>query len=114
MHDLAIAGVLSALTPALALPQSAGQRPDQSAIARMQEHGPEAESLARRAGTWDVLMTLRPTPDANPIITTGLIAERKMIGLFLEEVMRPAPGSALPGSAPRSRVGSCGPVTSSR
>jgi hypothetical protein len=67
-----------------------------SAIERMQEPGPEAKALARRAGAWDVVMTLRPAPDAKPIVTTGVVAERSMVGLFLEEIMKPAPGSSTP------------------
>jgi hypothetical protein len=35
---------------------------------------PEIERLARRAGTWDVTMTMRPTADAEPLVVTGLIA----------------------------------------
>lgn len=64
-----------------------------SAIERMQEPGSEGSQLARRAGLWDVAMTLRLTPDAEPVVTTGIIAERSMIGLYLHEVMKPAPGS---------------------
>lgn len=40
-------------------------------------------------------MTLRTSPDAAPIVSIGIVAERRIIvgGLFLEEVMKPAPGS---------------------
>ena len=67
-----------------------------SAVDRMQEPGPEAQELARRSGTWSVVMTIRASPDATPVVTTGMIAERRMVGTFLEEVMKPAPGSNLP------------------
>jgi hypothetical protein len=67
-----------------------------SAVEQMLEPGPEAEQLARRVGTWDVVMTLWPTPDAKPVVTKGLTAERTLIGLYLQEVMRPAPGSNQP------------------
>jgi uncharacterized protein DUF1579 len=67
-----------------------------SAIERMSEPGPEAEMLQQRAGTWDVDFTLWPSPGATPIVTRGLVAERTMIGLFLQEVMRPAPDSTVP------------------
>lgn len=70
--------------------------PPVSAIERMQEPGPEAKSLAGRTGSWNVTMTIRPAPDAAPVVTKGLIAERKMVGLFLEETMMPAPGSSVP------------------
>ena len=68
----------------------------QTAIERMQAPGPEAAALARRAGLWDVTITFTPSPDAKPIVFGGLIAERKMIGLFLEETIRPGTGSAIP------------------
>jgi hypothetical protein len=64
-----------------------------SSVERMQAPGPEADELARRAGVWDVIATFRLTPDAAPAVLRGVIAERKMVGLYLEEVMRPAPGS---------------------
>ncbi|MGH8138174.1 MAG: hypothetical protein ACREVV_08280 [Steroidobacteraceae bacterium] len=49
--------------------------------------------LAARVGTWSVVSTLRLTPDAQPILQKGLIAQRRMIGLYMEEEMKPAPGS---------------------
>jgi hypothetical protein len=67
-----------------------------SAAARMNELGPEGQELARRTGTWDVTITARLTPDAAPMVTTGVVAERSMVGTFLHEEMRPAPGSAVP------------------
>jgi hypothetical protein len=62
----------------------------------MNELGPEGQELASRTGTWDVVATARLAPDAAPIVTTGLVAERTMVGTFLSEVMRPAPGSSAP------------------
>jgi hypothetical protein len=67
-----------------------------SANDRMLEPGPEARQLARRVGTWDVVMRLRPTADATPVVVTGMVAERTMFGLYLQETMRPAPGSGIP------------------
>ncbi|MGH7541907.1 MAG: hypothetical protein ACRELC_12990 [Gemmatimonadota bacterium] len=67
-----------------------------SAIERMSDPGPEACELAARAGTWDVVFTIWPAPGAEPLVTGDLIAERTMIGPFLQEVMRPAPGSSTP------------------
>jgi hypothetical protein len=106
-------GVLTAAVLALAIaggaaqaqPKTAPARPKvssskaarvASASERMQEPGAEAKQLARRAGVWTVVNTIRATPDAKPAVTAGLVAERKMIGLYLEEVMMPAPGSATP------------------
>jgi hypothetical protein len=96
---LIAAGVFLAPGPALAAPSTpAPTAPDAppAALARMQEPGPEAKNLAQRVGSWDVTMTLRLTPDAKPLISKGLLAERRMIGLFLEERMSPAPGSGVP------------------
>jgi hypothetical protein len=67
-----------------------------SANDRMLEPGPEAARLSRRVGTWDVVMTMRPTPDAEPLVVRRLVAERVMIGLYLQETMRPSQGSDVP------------------
>ena len=84
-----------ALTPGRLAAQVAAVVASRTAIERMQEPGVEAEALGRRAGSWDVVMTLRPAPDAAPVVTTDLVAERSMVGLFLQEIMKPAPGSKL-------------------
>jgi hypothetical protein len=67
-----------------------------SAAERMQRPGPEEAQLNRRIGTWDVTARLRLMPDASPIVTEGLLAERTMVGLYLQEVMKPALGSKEP------------------
>jgi hypothetical protein len=67
-----------------------------SAATRMAQSGPEEAELRARVGTWDVTATLWPAPGAAPVVTHGLIAERKMIGPILQEVMRPADGSHIP------------------
>jgi hypothetical protein len=92
--------IVRALTGACAIalfaePTFAQQTP-KTAIERMQEPGPEAIALAKRAGLWDVTITFRPSPDIKPIVFDRLIAERRMIGLFLEETLRPGAGSAVP------------------
>lgn len=81
--------------PVRAIAQAGESR---SAIERMLEPGPEARELAQLAGRWDVSMTLRTSPEAAPMVSTGIVAERRIIvgGLFLEEVMKPAPGSGAP------------------
>lgn len=43
-------------------------------------------------GTWQVVATAWPMPGADPIVTDGLVAERRMIGLYLQEIMRPVDG----------------------
>lgn len=67
-----------------------------SAAERMSAWGAEEEWLAQSAGTWNVVATMWPTPDAEPIVSEDLVAERTMIGSLLQEVLRPAPGSGRP------------------
>jgi hypothetical protein len=55
--------------------------------------GHENQRLARSTGTWDVVTTFRFAPDSASVVTRGVVAERKMVGAYLEEVMTPAPGS---------------------
>lgn len=55
---------------------------------------PATELLAKRVGTWSVVMTLRPNATASPVVVSGLVAERAVIGPYLQEIMRPAPGSS--------------------
>jgi hypothetical protein len=63
-----------------------------TAAERLLVPGPEERQLAGRAGTWNVTATMWPAPDAEPMVTTGLIAERTMIGLYLQETMQPGAG----------------------
>ena len=58
-----------------------------SAEARMQELGPENSRIAKRAGTWDVVLTSWVSPGAEPT-TTRMVAERRMVGPFLQEIIR--------------------------
>ena len=67
-----------------------------SAAERMQRVGAEEQQLKQRTGTWTVKMTFRPTPDAKPMVTEQLLAERKMVGLYLQETMHPDAGTKLP------------------
>jgi hypothetical protein len=43
----------------------------QSANDRMLEPGPELLQPARRVGTWNVVMTIRPTADGRPLRRSG-------------------------------------------
>jgi hypothetical protein len=70
--------------------------PSPSAMQRMLEPGVEAARLAGQVGTWDVSMTFRPSPDAKPLVVRGMIAERTMVGLYLQEIMKPKAGTKLP------------------
>ena len=66
----------------------------QTATERLNQPGPEALALARRAGTWDVTFTNWDAPGNEPTVVTGLVAERRMIGPMLEETLRPVPNNA--------------------
>src|SRR4051794_37681134 len=49
----------------------------------------ERDSLiAARTGLWDVTETVWASPGAAPVTTTGLVAERRMMGTMLQEVLR--------------------------
>jgi len=54
--------------------------------------GRENAQLAQRAGVWDVKETVWDSPGAVPTTTTW-VAERRMVGEFLEEVLEPAVGA---------------------
>lgn len=56
------------------------------------EIGAENAQLAQRAGVWNVKETVWDSPGAVPTITTW-VAERRMIGEFLEEVLEPSVGA---------------------
>lgn len=91
--------MLGAFAPALFATLSfaaTGTKQTPSAAERMQQSGPEEQQLQRRTGTWTVKAIFRPTPDAQPMVTERLVAERKMVGLYLEERMRPDAGTDMP------------------
>ena len=75
------------LTPPFIYAQQA-----QSAAARMNERGPENSQLAEREGVWDVTETIWGDAGTQPTVFK-LVAERKMIGNYLQEVIEPAPNS---------------------
>lgn len=56
--------------------------------------GPEGQELARRVGIWDLAETVWKGPGAAPETTTGLVAERFMMGALLQEIIRPAGDTA--------------------
>lgn len=59
------------------------------AAKRLMQLGPENESIAGRAGVWDVTQTVWESPGATPK-SIMLVAERRMIGSLLQEVLHPA------------------------
>lgn len=62
----------------------------QSAAARLNMLGSENGALARRIGLWDVVETVWNTPNAAPVVTRALVAERRMVGTVLQETLRSA------------------------
>lgn len=64
-----------------------------SAGDRLNQPGPEERLLAGRVGLWEVTETNWPLPGAPPETTTGLVAERVLMGSLLQEFLR-APSDA--------------------
>lgn len=93
-YRLLIAAIAIVACPfAVTIPAHAQQSTGESAAERLSQPGPEDERLASETGLWDVVATLRVTPDAEPIVTRGLVAERTMIGNYQQEIMKPAADS---------------------
>ena len=63
------------------------------AAARLNELGPENGAMARGVGLWDVTDTVWENSGAAPEVSTGLVAERRMIGSMLQETLRYASDS---------------------
>ncbi len=84
----------SVLMPTVAFAQQAPAQQAPLAATRMNELGPENSQIAQRAGVWDVVETTWDSPDAAPT-TNKLVAERKMIGSYLQEIIEPAPNSVV-------------------
>lgn len=86
--------VLSALaTAGPATSATRSEAPSLAAAKRMMQPGPEDRELASESGTWNVVSTLQLTPDAKAIVTRGIIATRRMVGNYQQEIMEPAHGS---------------------
>ena len=81
------------ITAAVGSSGNASAQESVSAAKRMSQPKAEEQELAANTGTWDVVSTLWLTPDADPIVSRGLVAERRMIGNYQQEVMRPAGGA---------------------
>jgi hypothetical protein len=72
-------------------------KPGQSAAERMLVPDVQGIALTQRVGSWNVVSTLRLTPDAPPIVQKDVVADRRMVGPYLEEVMKPGAPSSSPG-----------------
>jgi len=81
--------------PASEAPARQDQHPA-AAAKEMARPGAHEAALAAQVGTWNVVATMWPAPHAAPIVTRGLVAERAMIGAYLQEIMHPAPGANVP------------------
>jgi hypothetical protein len=90
----------AAIAAALAIAASGAraQAPTDTTLAavRMSAPGVEATALAKEIGTWNVVTTMQLSPEAKPVVIPGLTAERTMVGLYQQEIMRPAAGSKVP------------------
>ncbi|MCW3061221.1 MAG: hypothetical protein JWQ02_3042 [Capsulimonas sp.] len=78
--------VLGAAILVAAFPSAVHAQQAHSATERLNQLGPENTWLAPRVGRWDVTETQWKSPGAAPIITHA-VAERKMIGSFLQETL---------------------------
>jgi hypothetical protein len=67
-----------------------------SAAERLNAVDAQTQMLVDRIGSWDVVMTLQVSADAKPLVVSGLVAERKMVGRYLAEEIRPLPGTKTP------------------
>ena len=67
----------------------AGPSPTALITDRLNDLGPESQFIARRVGLWDLTETVWATPGASAQVTTGLVAERTMMGALLQEFLRP-------------------------
>jgi Protein of unknown function (DUF1579) len=74
--------------------RAAAEQNAPSAIARMMVPGPEYDLIRALEGGWSVQQRVWPGPGAEPIALAPMVAERRLIGeAFLQEIMKPAPGS---------------------
>ena len=64
------------------------QEPTPAAV-QLNELAPENQALKQQVGIWDVTETSWDAPGAAPVTTTGLVAERRMVGAMLQEILRP-------------------------
>jgi hypothetical protein len=90
--------MLACLGLALALPGTAIAQREKPSVGALNELGVEGKVLAQRTGLWDVTETVWASPDAAPVTTKGLVAERLLMGTLLQEIIRQ------PGESPEKAV----------
>jgi hypothetical protein len=100
---MTVSRLVAVLTASLALISAVDARATGQAAAallafdaRSTKQSTELELLWKRVGSWNVTMTMRPSATAAPVIVAGLVAERAMVGPYLQEIMRPASGTTAP------------------
>ena len=89
--------VLVAFAWGHAAPSNAAQSAPaaQTALADLNAPGPEGEMLAAQVGLWTVTETMWVKPGAEPVVSGGLVAERRLAGNLLEETLRSESGAAI-------------------
>jgi hypothetical protein len=90
--------VLACLGLVLALPGTAIAQREKPSAGTLNELGAEGKILAQRTGLWDVTETVWASPDAAPVATKGLVAERFLMGTLLQEIIRQ------PGESPEKTI----------
>jgi len=75
---------------------TAAPPPRQTASSRLSALGAEGQALAMRAGTWDTTLTSFSKLGAAPVVLSGLVSERQMIGPMLQDILRSVPGASGP------------------
>jgi hypothetical protein len=78
--------LLLLLLPAIARSQ------ELTSIEQVTALGPEYDLVKPMVGTWQVQQRIWLKPGGDPITLPPIIARRKLVGHFLEEVMEPVPG----------------------
>jgi len=82
-----LAGLFTAGAEACTTPSASAALP---AGVRLNQPGAEARLLAGRSGRWIVTETAWSAAGAAPVTTTGLVADRRMMGALSQEIIRPA------------------------
>lgn len=58
-----------------------------SSLPAAAQTSPETAALSDQQGTWSVVDTFKAGPGMAPEVSKGLVAERRMVGSFLEETL---------------------------
>ena len=81
--------LIAAAIGTLLVPGAAHAQAAPTSSERMNDPGVENGMIAQRQGLWDMTETVWAAPGAAPLVTTGLVAERRMIGSLLQERLYP-------------------------